>query len=359
MIRSRSAKRLLFAVGLSFLAGSGCSVFDPEGARGQIPTSECLIEENLIFSGGPGKDGIPALTNPPLIPADEVTFLRSDDRVIGLLLNDQPIAVPHNILWHHEIVNLDLSGDKVAVTYCPLTGSGIVFDRASVNGATLGVSGLLYQSNLIMYDRSSDESLFSQMSRAGSCGPKAGSPLEVRPVMDMNWSGWQTLFPNSRVVSSNTGHRRNYGFFPYGSYESLQNTNLLFPVTRTDQRRPLKERVLGLPIGLGGIAFPFGALDSGPLNVTSTSYLGRPVVIFWERARSSATAFYGDGPAAGVQFSVQNNRFVDDNGNSWDLSGRATAGPRSGDRLEPVKEAYVAFWFAWAAFHPDTQLFIN
>lgn len=341
--------RFLLIAGLSVWAG--CFGLDNEPADNLVDES-CIIPTDEIFDGGPGKDGIPALTNPNLIPAADVTYLADRDRVVGIFADGEAIAVPHNILWHHEIANFDFDDARLAVTYCPLTGSSIVYDRASVGGAEFGVSGLLYQTNLIMYDRNGDESLWAQMSRRGSCGPEAGTPLVQSAAVEMTWAGWRALYPNSLVVSQRTGFSRDYNFFPYGNYEQL-NSGLIFPVSEIDGRRAPKERVLGLPDGDGGIAYPFLELDRAPVRALATTYDGRPAVVFWDRSREAATAFYTNG----ATFAVQDGRVVDvESGSAWNVAGEAVSGDRVGDRLEPIDEAYVAFWFAWAVFQPETTI---
>ncbi|HUE95300.1 MAG TPA: DUF3179 domain-containing (seleno)protein, partial [Longimicrobiaceae bacterium] len=163
----------------------------------------CSIPLNEISDGGPGKDGIPALTDPEMVAAGDpgTQYIRGSDRVIGVVLDGQALAVPHRIGWYHEIVNLNYRGRQIAITYCPLTGSSIVFDRSPIGGAELGVSGLLYQTNLIMYDRSTRESLWPQMARGARCGPRTGTQLPTLPAYDMTWAGWLSLHPGARVVA--------------------------------------------------------------------------------------------------------------------------------------------------------------
>ena len=108
------------------------------------PTGTCIVPTDLFADGGVGKDGIPALTNPTLVEADRAGYLTDDSRVIGLVIDGSAIAVPHNILWWHEIVNFRFSR-SLAVTYCPLTGSSMAFNRLSSGGGEFGVSGLLFQ----------------------------------------------------------------------------------------------------------------------------------------------------------------------------------------------------------------------
>lgn len=344
-----------FLIALSL---AGCD-FASNDRSVNVDADECSIPTGQLASGGVPKDAIPALTDPDLVPAEAATYLSDDDRVIGLRIGGHRIAVPHNILWSHEIANFNLPGAQLAVTYCPLTGSSMAFDRSAVGGGEFGVSGLLFQNNLTMYDRTSQESLWPQMNRQAGCGPRDGTPLPMVPVLETTWAGWRALFPDTEVISNRTGFSRNYtsSGYPYGDYENLNNRRLLFSMS-IDERRPPKERVLGIPSGNGGIAFPFGTLDEGaPVRVVSETVDGQPVVVFWDRAKRAAMAYTPETDAGPLTFVVQGGRIVDTaTSSAWTVDGRAFEGPLSGTQLTPVKQAYVAFWFAWAAFQPETRL---
>lgn len=324
------------------------------------PFRSCLLSTDRLVDSGVGKDGIPALTNPPLVgpDAEETDYLADTSRVIGLLGGETPLAVPHNVLWHHEVVNLDdWAGRDLAVTYCPLTGSSLAFDREAVDGAEFGVSGLLLDNNLVMYDRRENESLWPQMNRDAQCGAEVGTNLEMVPVMEMRWDQWKTLHPDTKVLSSKTGHGFLYSprSYPYGNYERLHNDRLLFDGTPIDDRRPPKERLLGIPKNQRGLALPFGELAEAPVLAVDVTVGGRELVVFWNREAQGATAF-----ETSTSFSVEDGRIVDDaTGSTWTVDGRAIEGPREGDRLAPVETAYVAFWFAWAAFQPGTKIWTD
>lgn len=325
----------------------------------QLATSsqqDCTIQSSEIFSGGPGKDGIPALTNPDMVPpgASGTEYLRDDDRVIGLVVGNEVLAVPLNIMWWHEIVNLDVAGRQMAVTHCPLTGSSLVFDRSSLAGAELGVSGLLYRNNLIMYDRNGDESLWPQMLRGARCGSKTGAELKMVPAVEMSWEGWQTLHPQTLVVSSETEFGRNYRNYPYGDYDRIDNRELLFPLSGIDSRRPPKERVLGIPDGEAGRAYPYGVLDDlGSIAVVQED----DDVIFWDSQRQAAMAYYRILDGETLEFRVVGGQIRDALTESiWQVDGLALSGPLAGRKLAPVAEAFVSYWFAWAAFHPSATL---
>ncbi len=326
----------------------------PEGG------DDCVIPTSLFADGGVGKDGIPALTDPDFISADQVDFLAGDNRVIGFLIDGVAVAVPHNILWWHEIINFNFSDAlRLAVTYCPLTGSSMAFDRASIGGGEFGVSGLLFQNNLTMYDRTDDESLWPQMNREAGCGPRTSARLPMFPVVEMTWDGWRALYPDTRVVSDRTGFLRNYtpSGYPYGNYEDPDNGALLFPMQIDGQRQP-KERLLGIPDGDGGIAFPFFELDeAGPYRVVHETVGGLDVVVFWDRAKEGAMAYRPRAAGQDLTFEARDAGLFDtQTGSRWQLDGRAAEGPLAGEQLEPVVEAYVSFWFAWAAFQPSTRL---
>ena len=352
--------RLTLLVLASVFVLPGC---ETSGSITEIDAAQldCTIPTRLIFDGGPGKDGIPSLDNPRLVvPGDPaVSYLRDTDRVIGLVVDGEAVAVPLNVGWWHEIVNLEFGATKIAVSHCPLTGSSLVFDRTPAGSATFGVSGLLYQNNLIMYDRNRPESLWPQMARGARCGAKQGTGLPMIAALEMNWRGWQSLYPDTRVVAGE-GFFRDYRSYPYGNYDQVGNNELLFPMENIDQRRAMKERVLGVPEAGGtGAAFPFGALDAAGVAaaVHHDAGDGRPFVVFWDRWSQSAMAYRPRARGQDLTFRVSANAIEDvQTRSAWGIDGRAIAGPLSGERLEPVAEAYVAFWFAWAAFHPRTTL---
>ena len=346
---------LLFALAACDTGGVEVTPSDPSGTK-----ETCTVPRDQFADGGVGKDGIPALTDPPLVSPDEADYLADTDRVIGFMVEEQPVAVPHNILWNHEIANFNFPSIQLAVTYCPLTGSSMVFDRAAIGGGEFGGSGLLLQNNLTMYDRTTSESIWPQMGRLAVCGPRLGASLRMIPALEMTWGGWKALHPSTKVASDETGFGWSYTAdnYPYADYEVPENDGLLFPM-EIDRRRGPKERLLGIPDNrLGGTAFPFFELDeAGPVRALHASVAGRSVVVFWDRAAQGAMAFEPRLNGQIASFEVRDGRIVDvGTGSTWRLDGLATDGPLAGTRLEPIAEAFVAFWFAWAAFYPETQI---
>jgi hypothetical protein len=363
MLSVRWAASSVFAVAVSACGGGDGT--SPPLTPPPAEDSFCSIPEELIFSGGVGRDAIPALLNPPLVAASapEAGYLRDFDRVIGIEAGGQFIAVPHNILWWHEIVNLDDFGLPMAVSYCPLTGSSMVFDRTSVGGVDLGVSGLLYNNNLIMFNRLRDgttESLFPQMMRGARCGPLDGEPLALLPSTEIRWDAWKELHPETLVVSGILGYLRDYRQYPYNDYEALHNPETLYPHEELNRDRPPKERVLGIPRDRGfGMAFPFSVLESrGDLTVVHDDVQDtESIVVFWSTAAQSAVAYKPNANGQELTFEVRDGKFVDvETGSEWTLSGMAVAGAYEGVALEGVPDAYVSFWFAWSTFQPNAGL---
>lgn len=324
-----------------------------------------MLDPVFLADGGVGRDGIPALTDPGFVTHEDTAmflYLADFDRVIGVEVGGEWLVIPHKVMYRHEIVNLNRGDEQIAVTYCPLTGSALAFDRTPLGGVEFGVSGLLYQANLIMYDRAADDSLWPQMAGVAECGPRQGQRLVRRPVVEMTWSGFRTLFPRSMVVGVDAGRAELYRFNPYGNnYEFADNPSYLgFPIPRIDERRSPKERVLGFPGNERHppLAFPFDWMAArGERWVVEFDYDGEPAIVLWD---SDLRAAVGARPVAGgrrLTFEVRDGAIVDtETGSVWSVAGDAVAGSLRGERLELVPDAYVAFWQAWAAYHPGTEL---
>lgn len=331
----------------------------------------CAVTTAALFNGGPGRDGIPALINPPLVTLDHPaagyvdsyaaraagTFDAAPARVVGFIVGGTPIAIPHNILWWHEIVHLDAGGRRVAVTYCPLTGSAIVFDASEAETRRFGVSGLIFQNNLVMFDEET-ESLWPQLCRSAEIGPRRGTELVQVPAIEMEWEAWKARHPNSLIVSAETGFNRDYSAYPYSEYEGSER--LLFQMPNPiDPRRLMKERVFGIPSGDGGIAVPFAEFAQvGETVVISMGLEGEEVLLLWDSHAQAAAAYYArttEGVA--VRLQARAGSFVDfETKSRWNVEGEAVDGALTGSRLVPYADAFVAFWFAWAAFHPRTSV---
>ncbi|MEX0692036.1 MAG: DUF3179 domain-containing protein [Gemmatimonadales bacterium] len=334
-------------------AGCGDTPLDGASAFCDLPTA-------FLAEGGPGVDGIPSLQDPPLVEPThpDAAYVRDGDRIIGLVIDGEAVAIPLNIGWWHEVVHVTVGGQDLLVTHCPLTGSSLVFDRATVGGVAFGVSGLLFMSNLVLFDRGAEPSLWPQMARGARCGPARGSSLTMVGAVEMRWDAWRRLHPETRVVSDETGFARDYQRYPYGSYDQLNNISVTFPVPGLDPRRLPKERVLGVPDGEGGVAFPFLALDAlGAVAQVPVVRPGQSYVVFWDRAAQAAIAVRPQVDGQSLTFTITDGSITDrQTGSVWDVMGVAQGGPLTGRRLPLVPEAYVAFWFAWSLFEPDAAL---
>jgi hypothetical protein len=351
---------------LTALFFAGCSETDMDdgignngsGMPGEEGTSaEWLIPENEVRDGGPGKDGIPAIDNPKFIRVNEVNFLNDNDLVLGYADGNEVRAYPHKILDWHEIVNDDTPNHSIAVIYCPLTGTGIGWDRMfGDNKTTFGVSGLLYNSNIIPYDRATDSN-WSQLLLKSVNGNLKGTQPIIHNLVETTWKTWKTMYPNSKVLSLSTSFNRNYGNYPYGSYKT--NGTLLFPVSNSDSRVSLKERVLAVIDNEKAKAFRFSQLDANE-DLISTSFNNKNLVIAGSKSANLMVAFntkLADGTV--LEFQKTNSPLPalldDDEGNTWDVFGKAIAGPREGQKLFPVPQM-MGYWFSFAAFYPDIEL---
>lgn len=331
----------------------------PGASSGNPPSSpEWLIPENLVQEGGPGKDGIPALFGPTFISVEEATYLEDEDMVLGLKVGNDIRAYPHRILDWHEIINDWVGGLRLAITYCPLTGTGIGWNR-DVEGeiTSFGSSGLLYNTNLIPYDRESDSN-WSQMLLKCVNGERAGTKIETTQLVETTWATWKSIYPETRVVSRFTGYGRNYLLYPYGNYRT-NHQSLFFPVAHEDNRLPWKERVLGVIINENAKAYRFGNFPETGIGVINDGFSGKSVVVVGSREKNFMVAFSGkrtDGQL--LSFAPVNDALpivmVDQEGNQWDIFGEAVSGPKAGERLEQV-DAFIGYWVAWGAFYPHLR----
>lgn len=310
------------------------------------PTTEPMLiaQETSVYrrarlDGGPGKDGIPSIDRPRFRNTSWADgFLHDDDRVVGIYRNGRARAYPQRILVWHEIVNDSFGEDGVAVTYCPLTGTALGFDRGETE---LGVSGKLVNSNLVMYDRATDTE-YPQILAAGIDGELVGHGLREVRVIWTTWGRWKARHPDTEVLTTRTGSLRNYRRDPYGSYRPLEGYYLpdsrpIFPVLSEDGRYPPKHEVLGFRDGVEAVAVEPEALRAAGM-VEFEGTRGRYVVIH-DPGLDTGWVFRGEGEieADSISFGPDGPEFA----------GRET--------FEPIN-AFEAMWFAWAAFYPDTHV---
>ena len=327
------------------------------------------VDLTTISSGGPGRDGgIPSLQDPSFEVQADIDWIQPEEPVIALEINGEARAYPIQVLIWHEIATDTVGGVPVAVTFCPLCNTAIVFDRR-VDGETrrFGVSGLLRESDLIMYDYT-NASLWQQITGESIVGVDAGKRLEFIPSQVISWAQFQESFPDALVLSHNTGFNRNYGLNPYRGYDRV-GSSTIFSTSFDDERLDAKERVLTVELGAEAIAFPFSELaEHGVLTATIAA---TDVVALWSGGTvssldASIIANSADIGSAGVfipvaanqvlTFERRNGEIVDvETGSVWNVLGHATAGPMAGERLDQVVSANH-FWFAWSIFRPETVI---
>lgn len=222
----------------------------------------------LAQNGGPGKDGIPAIDNPKFVGLDQVD---TNDSVQAIVIDDNGAkkVYPYNILVWHEIVNDFASNLPVAVTFCPLCGSALVFDRDLPNGVTtFGVSGGLIESNMIMYDRET-ESLWQQSTGKGIAGDYLNEELNKVPFQLLTLGEVRSQYPNAQVLSEDTGFSRDYVNNPYSGYD--ESENFYFRPSRVDERYPSKDIFVAFKVNDTPVASPWLLLENGQSYTTEVN----------------------------------------------------------------------------------------
>jgi len=339
---------------------------DPDTQPSGVGSGSNLINDGTwsipidqVHDGGPGKDGIPALESPLLIQASNANFLADFDLIVGYKSGDEIRAYPHQILDWHEIINDRTENENFAITYCPLTGTAIGWNRDLQNNTTtFGVSGLLYNTNLIPYDRYSGSN-WSQIGLECVNGGLKGEKVDVIQVVETTWGNWKNMYPDTKVVSLNTGHSRNYGTYPYGDYKT-NHTFFLFPVSPKDDRIASKKRVLGVINNNSVKVYKFDNF-SGGVSSFYDQFDGEEIILAGSNIRNFMVAFYPfteDGERLQLSAVSDNSSiiFEDENDNQWNIFGEAVNGPLAGSKLkQPV--SFIAYWFSWSAFYDNVEIF--
>ncbi len=369
-------------------SASGSPDFLPESPREDVASAldnpigdglpEPLVDPSRIQSGGPPPDGIPPVDEPRFDTIADVDWLADNEPVLALTIDGQARAYPVQIMMWHEIVNDHVAGVPVAVTFCPLCNSALVFDRrlTGPDGAdrlvSFGTSGQLYNSDLLMYDRQT-ESLFSQLIGLGVAGVLTGVELDRYPVQTVSYGSWREQNPDGLVLNRITGQERNYGANPYESYDEEDRDPFLFDGV-VDDRLPPKRRVVGVatPDGSSALAIDHALLERK--GVVDVSFDGRDLVAVLvtggASALSSGTIAENDpvGATAVLDPVVNGQRLTlavegdglrdAETGTTWSVAGQGLDGPLAGSSMQALAHT-DPFWFAWAAFYPDTDLVLG
>ncbi len=355
----------LALIALAFIV-VGRGIFQDPGSGWKTDFDMSAIDMDEVISGGVPRDGIPPIDNPIFVEAALAHELSPQSPVIALEIAGDARAYPLEVLTRHEIVNDVVSGAPIAVTFCPLCNSAVVFDRR-VAGKVLrfGVSGNLRYSDLIMWDDLT-ETWWQQLTGEAIVGHYRGAVLRMISSQLVSFEVFQQRYPAGKVLRGPLG---GYGRNPYIAYDSSPKPFLF--KGPADDRLFATERVLAAVVGDQALAYAFSALKESP--VVNDKVSEREIVIFWQPGAASALDA-GDidsskdvGMAlmydrrlpsgAALTFRQAGSRFVDNETESeWNIWGEATAGPLAGSRLNQL-HAYPHFWFAWAAFYPDTLLY--
>ena len=330
-----------------------------------IPYSE-------IMSGGPPRDGIPPIDDPQFVTSAEAAdWIAPNEPVIVLEIAGNGRAYPLQILTWHEIVNDEVGGIPVTVTFCPLCNSAIIFDRR-LDGTVydFGTSGLLRNSDLIMYDRQT-ESLWQQFTGEAIVGDMVGTQLTFLASAIISFADFRQNYPDGQVLSRETGYDRSYGNNPYVGYDNIEQSPFLYDGI-PDDRLPPMARVVTVHLPASGIdvAYPLTTLTK--MGIINDQQGGQNLAIFHVAGTSSAldSRAIADGRDVGATavfdpildeqvliFNQKDGRITDGTtGSTWNILGQAIDGPLIGKQLNRLVHA-DHFWFSWAAFRPDTVVY--
>ncbi len=317
--------------------------------------ADWLVPKNEVLDGGVGLDGIPSIDNPQFSTPTEIGPYYDNNLVLGFVNKGVIKSYPIPILDWHEIVNDEVGGLPISITYCPLTGTGIGWSRL-VNGieTSFGVSGLLYNSNLMPYDRRTN-STWSQLENKCVNGNFIGRTPQTYTLVETNFSTWQKAFPDTKVMNGNTGFDRAYAFYPYGDY--VTNNDLVFyPLNNKDNRLPAKERLLGVLINDAKKTYQFNDIAAGTAIIYD-EIDNQQLIIIRSKKENFIIAFFNE---KNLKFEAKQDGWpilmTDDKGNAYNLVGQVIDGPDVGTRLAQP-HAYMGYWFAWGAFFPDVEIY--
>ncbi len=317
--------------------------YTTDGIKHTIPLDQ-------IRSGGPPKDGIPSIDEPIFSTTDGL--IADSDIVIGIATETEVKAYPLFILVWHEIVNDVIDDIPVAVTYCPLCYTSQVFIR-SIDDKTVefGTSGKLYNSNLLMYDRLTN-SYWSQATGTAVKGDLAGQSLSIIPFDLMRWKDWKNMYPETLVLTTDTGHVRAYGTDPYGNYYT--EPNIIFPVTHQDDTLHPKEIIAGLHLDATYKAYRQHDIETESLINDS---VGDVPVLLLSLFEENYRVFDRRISDMTLDFEIIDGTIIDtQTGSTWNYEGVAVSGSLEGESLERLASS-PGFWFEWVAFHPETLLY--
>ncbi|MBX2837852.1 MAG: DUF3179 domain-containing protein [Gammaproteobacteria bacterium] len=342
----------------------------PDHEFPKTDTSKVSVDFSEILSGGPPRDGIPSIDNPSYISFSEAdAWLSDSEPVVAFSHNGTARAYPLQILIFHEIVNDDIAGKPVTVTFCPLCNASIVFDRTLDDDVLdFGTTGRLRNSDLIMYDRQT-ETWWQQFTGRGMIGEHSERLLTQLPSQIISYSVFKAAYPEGEVLSRETGVSRPYGQNPYRGYDDI-NSNPFLLRGSADPRLPPMERVLSVEDGAAIQLVPLSVLEQSPIvhldvedgqavvfAATSAKSALDDSIISESRDIPSAAAFSTLVDGNILSFKMSEGLVVDEQtGSEWNAVGTAVAGEFKGKQLVQVDRG-VHFAFAWLRFDPDASVY--
>ncbi len=320
-------------------------------------------------------DGIPPIDEPSFFPKEKgMEIFFKHEPVISVEINEKAKAYPLSVLTYHEIVNDRIGGTPVSVTYCPLCNAAIVFDRRlNFKGEEylldFGVSGMLRNSDLVMWDRQT-ESWWQQFTGQALVGKLTGAELNLVPSLLISLEEFFETYPEGEVLSTETGHFREYGINPYNGYDDLENEQPRLFKDKVDSRLPAMERVLNVHVKGKDKIYPLSVIKKE--EVINDRFEGKPLVLFYtsktvsvldekkieeSRKVGSVTVFNPKVNNTRLTFTKTDKGFKDNQtGSVWNISGKCISGKMKGEELRPVIHGNH-FAFAWFAFHPETKIY--
>ena len=305
---------ILTALLLPFTAANAQRSYDVDilaETFGFDDTTKKSVDLSDLHQGCPARDCIPSIDNPKYVSADEAAHVADDELVITLSYKGQYRAYPSKILDHHEVVNDTIAGDPLAITWCPLCGSAVGIERTVGGTVTeFGVSGVLYNSDLVLYDRAT-ETLWDQIEAKGVVGTMTDVELTLVPVSMSKWAKWRDKHPDTLILSADTGFEYDYSQDRYAEYRG--STQLFMPVSASDERVHAKTVVFGFDLASGSVAYAESVLEK---DGTYSHALGGSEAVVTLHDDGNVTLQRGD------------------------------------ETHHPIR----VFWFAWYTFHPETDL---
>lgn len=321
-------------------------VFSP--LNGSVPTEEIIPDVPI--------DAIPPLVEPAFLPAAATVVVKDNDLVLGVVINGEAFAYPNKIMNFHEIVEHEVGGRPIIATFCPLTNSGVILQGGDIS---FGNTGALFNNNVVMYDLET-RSFWSQMALGCIFGERAGEHLQTLPGVQATWGAWKALYPDTQILSEETGFARNYANDPFVIFGYSENEDIFFvqepPI---DRRLHPKAMVYGLAVNGKARAYPYELLAE--TNVVN-DHFGEDVLIVYHPEGQMPLGYvrrFGDTTYHFSAVDTDDKGFpllVDaETGSTWNVLGVAIDGPLAGQQLTPIA-SYSAYWFGWASFWEGTDI---